>query len=147
MSNHYNNGGRAGETEQMAQPQCLKVFIPRDYTEGTVVQFKCSFPSELDGKLEKQTFESTITRLNGYFTEAETATCSTYCEGCLACLTAYLIYICKETHYEKCLKKVSKFIAEQNERVYEPRGLKLTDPSLRGLRVLEISCLDRPPNA
>lgn len=51
MSNHYNNGGRAGETEQMAQSQCLKVFIPRDYTEGTVVRFKCSFPAELEGRV------------------------------------------------------------------------------------------------
>ncbi|KAF7274070.1 golgin subfamily A member 7 [Rhynchophorus ferrugineus] len=147
MSNHYNNGGRAGETEQMAQPQCLKVFIPRDYSEGTIVKFKNSFPPELEGRLERQTFEATINRLNAYFAEAEEASCSTYCEGCLACLTAYLIYICKETHYEKCLRKVSKFIAEQNERIYEPRGLKLTDPIMRGLRVLEISCLDRPPNA
>lgn len=52
-------------------------------------------------QLEKQAFETTINRLNAYFAEAENATCSTYCEGCLACLTAYLIYICKETHYEK----------------------------------------------
>lgn len=119
----------------------------------------------LNLQLERQAFEHTINRLNNYFTEAEKASCSTYCEGCLACMTAYLIYICKETHYEKvsnnfysefckfllsmfqCLKKVSKFVAEQNERVYQPRGLLLTDPSMRGLRVIEISCLDRPPNA
>ncbi|XP_019864588.1 golgin subfamily A member 7 [Aethina tumida] len=147
MSNHHNNGQRASETEQMAQSQYLKVFVQRDYSEGTIVKFQTRFPSELEGKLDRNIFEQTITRLNTYFAEAEKATCSTYCEGCLACLTAYFIYICKETHYEKCLKKVSKFVAEQNERIYEPRGLKLTDPSLRGLRVLEISCLDRPPNA
>ncbi|ENN79212.1 golgin subfamily A member 7 [Dendroctonus ponderosae] len=147
MSNHYNNGGRAGETEQMAQPQYLKVFIPRDYTDGTIVRFQRSFPQELEGRLEKQTFESTINRLNEIFEEAEKASCSAYCEGCFACVTAYLIYLCKETRYEKKLRKVSKFIAEQNERVFEPRGLKLTDPSSRGLRVLEISCFDRPPNA
>jgi hypothetical protein len=101
MSNHHNNGSRAGETEQMAPSQCLKVFIQRDYSEGTVVKFQTRFPQELDGRLERQAFETTINRLNGYFAEAENATCSTYCEGCLACLTAYLIYICKETHYEK----------------------------------------------
>lgn len=51
MSNHYNNGGRAGETEQMAQPQYLKVFIPRDYTDGTIVRFQRSFPQELEGRV------------------------------------------------------------------------------------------------
>lgn len=56
-------------------------------------------------------------------------------------------FIFVKIFFFQCLKKVSKFIAEQNERVYEPRGLKLTDPSSRGLRVIEISCLDRPPNA
>jgi len=143
-----NNGSRAsGETEQMAPSQCLKVFIQRDYSEGTVVRFQNRFPPELEGKLDHQSFEHTVNTLNDLFAEAEQASCSTYCEGCLACITAYLIYICKETHYDKCLKKVSKFIADQNERVYFPKGLMVTDPSLRGLRVLEISCLDRPANA
>ena len=42
-----------------------------------------------------------------------------YCPslGCMACLTAYIIYFCTETHYEKCLKKVSRFVHEQNEQV------------------------------
>ena len=35
----------------------------------------------------------------------------------MACLTAYIIYFCAETHYEKCLKKVSRFVHEQNEQV------------------------------
>jgi len=39
--------------------------------------------------------------MNAYFMEAEEASCSTYCEGCLACLTAYLMYICVQTHFEK----------------------------------------------
>jgi len=82
--------------------------------------------------------------LNNYFAEAERASCSTYCESCLYCLTGYLISICTETHYEKCLRKVAKFVSEQNDRVYKPRGLLLTDPTTRGLRLIEISVLDRP---
>ena len=31
--------------------------------------------------------------------------------------TAYLIFFCSETHYEKCLKKVARFVVEQNEQV------------------------------
>lgn len=110
-----------------------------------------------------------MNRLNEYFAEAEKGSCSTYCEGCLACITAYLVYMCSETHYEKvwigilgnfshdystclmqllsvclqCLRKISKYIASQNERIYNPKGLQLTDPTYRGLRVIEISILDR----
>ncbi|XP_043526951.1 golgin subfamily A member 7 isoform X1 [Frieseomelitta varia] len=125
-------------------PNCQKVFIQRDYSEGTMVKFQTQFPTELESRLDRQSFEYTITQLNNYFAEAERASCSTYCEGCLACLTGYLIYICTETHYEKCLRKVAKFVSEQNDRVYKPRGLLLTDPVMRGLRLIEISVLDRP---
>lgn len=34
------------------------------------------------------------------------------------------------------LKKISKFIQEQNEKIYAPRGLLLTDPLERGMRVV-----------
>ena len=69
---------------------------------------------------------------------------STFCEGCMACLTAYIIYFCSETHYEKCLKKVARFVVEQNEKVWTKRGLLITDPIERGLRVIEISILTEP---
>ncbi|KAJ8935683.1 hypothetical protein NQ318_016801 [Aromia moschata] len=132
MSNHHNNGSRAGETEQMAQPQCLKVFIQRDYSEGTLVKFQTRFPQELEGRvIRKTSLETTINRLNSYFAEAEKATCSTYCEGCLACLTAYLIYICKETHYEK----VSTTLTNNRENDTDWQMLGKTseeDPQARG---------------
>ena len=34
------------------------------------------------------------------------------------------------------MKKVSKYISEQNERVWAPRGLLVTNPIERGLRVV-----------
>lgn len=40
---------------------------------------------------------------------------------------------------------MSAFIAMENEIVYNPKGLNMTDPVLRGLRVIEIS-IDRPLN-
>lgn len=52
-------------------------------------------------QIEYQVFETTMTRLNEYFAEAEKGSCSTYCEGCIGCITAYLVYMCSETHYEK----------------------------------------------
>lgn len=54
-------------------------------------------------QIERHAFEYTVNQLNAMYTEAEKAGCGTYCEGCLACLTAYLMYMCTETHFEKVL--------------------------------------------
>lgn len=109
------------------QPNYMKVFIQRDYSEGKnekeisfnwffrfnvlnlnfliflgcTVQFQCRFPQELEGRIDRATFERTITKINEYFLEAEKGNCSTFCEGFCACLTAYLIYLFSDSHYEK----------------------------------------------
>ena len=131
----------ATTTTTLSQANCRKVFVQRDFSEGTGVRFSTRFPTELEGKIERQQYDYTINTLNSLYAEAEKGSCSTYCEGCMACLTAYIIYFCAETHYEKCLKKVSRFIHEQNEQVWTKRGLLITDPVERGLRVIEISLL------
>uniref|UniRef100_A0A8D2M920 Uncharacterized protein n=1 Tax=Zonotrichia albicollis TaxID=44394 RepID=A0A8D2M920_ZONAL len=41
--------------------------------------------------------------------------------------------------HPQVLKKIAKFIQEQNEKIYAPQGLLLTDPIERGLRVIEIT--------
>uniref|UniRef100_UPI00398E42A1 golgin subfamily A member 7 n=1 Tax=Pristiophorus japonicus TaxID=55135 RepID=UPI00398E42A1 len=134
----------------MAETHCLqdlrlntalasKVFIQRDYSSGTVCQFQTKFPSELETRIDRQQFEETIRVLNNLYAEAEKVGGQSYLEGCLACLTAYTIFLCMETHYEKVLKKIAKYIQEQNEKTYAPRGLVIVDPIERGLRVIEIS--------
>ena len=52
-------------------------------------------------QLDKQQFEETIQTLNNLYAEAEKLGGKSYLEGCLACLTAYTILLCIETHYEK----------------------------------------------
>ncbi|TSM12550.1 Golgin subfamily A member 7 [Bagarius yarrelli] len=113
-----------------------KVFVQRDYTSGTICKFQTKFPAELESRIDKQQFEETIQMLNNLYAEAEKLGGKSYLEGCLACLTAYTIFLCMETHYEKVLKKIAKYIQEQNEKIYAPLGLLLTDPIERGLRVL-----------
>lgn len=39
------------------------------------------------------------------------------------------------------LKKIAKYIQEQNEKIYAPRGLLLTDPIERGMRVVSLLSL------
>uniref|UniRef100_A0A667Z7Z3 Golgin A7 family, member Ba n=1 Tax=Myripristis murdjan TaxID=586833 RepID=A0A667Z7Z3_9TELE len=112
-----------------------KVFIQRDYSEGTTCKFQTKFPSELESRIERTLFEDTVKTLNNYYAEAEKIGGQSYLEGCLACATAYLIFLCMETRYEKVLKKIAKYIQEQNEKIYAPRGLLITDPIERGMRV------------
>nr|XP_015799832.2 golgin subfamily A member 7B [Nothobranchius furzeri] len=119
-----------------------KVYIQRDYSEGTVCRFQNKFPSELDNRIERTLLEETLKTLNAYYVEAEKIGGQSYLEGCLACATAYIIFLCMETRYEKVLKKISGYIQEQNEKIYAPRGLLLTDPIERGMRVLEISVFE-----
>jgi len=47
-------------------------------------------------------------------------------------------------HPQQTLRKISKFVASQNERIYNAKGLQLIDPTYRGLRVIEITIFDRP---
>ncbi|KAL7890020.1 hypothetical protein AOLI_G00022780 [Acnodon oligacanthus] len=119
-----------------------KVFIQRDYSEGTVCKFQTKFPAELDSRIERTLFEDTIKTLNNYYAEAEKIGGRSYLEGCLACASAYIIFLCMETRYEKVLKKISTYILEQNEKIYAPRGLLITDPIERGMRVIEISIFE-----
>lgn len=39
--------------------------------------------------------------LNNYYAEAEKIGGQSYLEGCLACASAYLVFFCMETRYEK----------------------------------------------
>ncbi|XP_068616820.1 golgin subfamily A member 7-like [Brachionichthys hirsutus] len=119
-----------------------KVFLQRDYTNGTVCRFQTKFPPELETRIDKQRFEETVQTLNNLYAEAEKLGSQSYAEGCLACLTAYAVFLCVETHYEKVLKKIAKYIQEQNDKVYAPRGLLLTDPVERGLRVIEVTVFE-----
>ncbi|KAI7805744.1 putative golgin subfamily A member 7B [Triplophysa rosa] len=118
-----------------------KVFVQRDYSDGTICKFQTKFPAELDSRIERSLFEETIKTFNCFYAEAEKISGQSYFEGCLACATAYIIFLCMETRYEKILKKVSMYVQEQNEKIYAPRGLLLTDPIERGMRVISFNTM------
>ena len=68
-------------TTTLSQANCRKVFVQRDFSEGTGVRFGTRFPAELEGKIDKQLYDYTINTLNSLYEEAEKGSCSTYCEG------------------------------------------------------------------
>lgn len=59
-------------------------------------------------QIERTLFEDTVKTLNNYYAEAEKIGGQSYLEGCLACATAYLIFLCMETRYEKVRLVISQ---------------------------------------
>ena len=119
-----------------------KLFLARDYTGGTACRFNTELPPELRSKVPESQFKTTVSHINEIFEEAERLSCRSYLEGCIGCLTAYTIFLCFRTHYEKCVDRVALYIVQQNKDVYEPLGVKICDPMQRGLRCIEIQyCL------
>ncbi|XP_028391634.1 golgin subfamily A member 7-like isoform X2 [Dendronephthya gigantea] len=120
----------------MAQNTVIKVFVQRDYSRGTNCRFMTEMPVELNGKIDEQAFQHTIQGINEIMDDAEKIGPASYFENCLGCLTGYLSLLCFETHYNKCLKRLSEYINQQNTNVFVPLGLMLTNPMDRGLRVV-----------
>lgn len=61
----------------------------------------CLFNPAAHHQIERTLFEDTVKTLNNYYAEAEKIGGQSYLEGCLACATAYLVFLCMETRYEK----------------------------------------------
>lgn len=64
-------------------------------------------------QIDKQQFEETVRTLNNLYAEAEKLGSQSYIEGCLACLTAYTIFLCMETHYEKVMEITRFYISHR----------------------------------
>jgi len=129
-----------------AKEQPKKVFVQRDYTMGTECRFDTAYPSQLEEIISRETFADTINKVNELFCRAEELNCPTYTEGCLACMTGYMLYFCIETRYSKEMKQISLFIQKQNDEIYHPQGVHLIEPMLRGLRCIEVIVYPRKHN-
>uniref|UniRef100_A0A8C6YBQ0 Golgin subfamily A member 7 n=1 Tax=Naja naja TaxID=35670 RepID=A0A8C6YBQ0_NAJNA len=62
-------------------PVASKVFIQRDYSNGTKCQFQTKFPPELENRIDRQQFEETVQTLNNLYAEAEKLGSQSYLEG------------------------------------------------------------------
>lgn len=134
-------GGRDLEGQALLPPTSLsvrKIYIQRDYSEGTGVKFSTDFPSELEGLMDRESFNYLISTVNRYYKKAEALSFKSFLESCCACLSAYLLYLFMDSYYERCVKKAAAFIHEQNETKWKRRGILIMDPMERGLRSIQI---------
>ena len=76
-------------TTTISHQNCRKVFVQRDYSEGSGVKFLARFPVELQDKIEREQFEYTVKMMNSMYAEAGKANCSAFCEGSIACMVSF----------------------------------------------------------
>lgn len=142
IANINANEKRNGMNSHLFPGRPHRIIIPRDYTEGVGVRFSTVFPEELSGKIDPDAFYLLVNKVNKYFVDAERVSFYSIVDSILGCMTAYLIFICIDSHYDRCMKKASKFIAQQNKHLWIPKGFFITDPKDKGLRNLEITVID-----
>ena len=61
------------QTQTISTNNCRKIFIQRDYSEGSGVRFQTRIPVELQDKIEREQFEYTVKMMNSMDAEAEKA--------------------------------------------------------------------------
>ncbi|XP_075242891.1 golgin subfamily A member 7-like [Convolutriloba macropyga] len=127
-----------GGAQPVGHVPITKTFVQRDYSEGTAVKFQEKLPEELNGKIPADMFGKVIKGINEIFADAEKLGARTYLEGCFGCLTAYIIFLCLESNYDKCLKRLHHFLENVNRSTLNPMGLHMISPMERGLRVIEV---------
>jgi len=132
------NLSSGGEDPSLAKLR--KVFVDRDYRFGFMpVRFVTERPRELRNKIGRQDFAEAVEEINNSMKHLGEPACS---EGTFACLTGHLSLVCCPSRYEHGLSRAANLVKSQNENLWGLHKLHVTDPALRGLRVLEITILD-----
>lgn len=76
-------------------------------------------------QLERSQFEQTVNHINGIFDEAERVGARTYLEGCLGCITAYLIFMCIQTQYNKVTRQTVTKGSLRNSDINGKENIKI----------------------
>lgn len=138
------NGVTVHEMKTIRLESCRKIFIPRDYSHGLNVHFETQFPMPFRGKISEATWETTIHTINSIFADAEKVCFATILETLLGCATCYCSRLVSDTIYQKKMKKLNEFLAQENHQTYNPAGFHILSPMERGLRTVEIWILSDP---
>ncbi|KAG0225836.1 Golgin sub A member 7 [Mortierella sp. GBA43] len=118
-------------------PRCI-VRIDRDHDladEST--RFECEqFPEEFAGRITRPQFKATVEGINECMQDAEQSVMNCL-DTLLDCLTAYTAKYCFGTHYQRAIRRMERFIEQENKRLYHPARMHLRDPQKVGMIYLE----------
>ncbi|KAF2070811.1 hypothetical protein CYY_007879 [Polysphondylium violaceum] len=134
-----NNNSNSGQQQQPnLNVSYHTVTIQRDYSD-IVTKFEKEFPNELQSSgITQDQFEYTISRINQWLEKAETVDSTNIIEEFFGCITFFSIFLCYDDKYKKIIKSITQFIQEQNETVYQGRGVTLVNPMGNGFLKFEI---------
>lgn len=122
------------ESTNLTNLPIIRGYVQRDYSRGMKLKFETQLPKSLENFISQEEFTQFIESLNDIYADSETLKLG---EGCMACMTAYLLYCCIRTHKQKCMKRASDLISNQND-LWKERNITIFDPITKGFRVLEI---------
>lgn len=71
-NNRIPSGPNTPGSQQTPTQQGIKIFIQRDYSEGTAVKFQTRFPPELEDRVSESKVFSNITPFMLYFRDDST---------------------------------------------------------------------------
>jgi len=131
-----------GQQQQQQQPNLNvsyhTVTIQRDYSD-IVTKFEKDFPNELQNSgITQEQFDYTITKINQWLEKAETVDSTNILEEFFGCITFFSLFLCYDDKYKKVIKNITQFIKEQNETIYQSKGVTLVNPMGNGFLKFEI---------
>ncbi|KAJ1652644.1 hypothetical protein IWQ61_007063 [Dispira simplex] len=119
--------------------------VPRDYSQGELRQFTLDYPVQLEGKLSALEFQRYIEKLNALLHDAEAPLFRHAVDNILSYFTLDLYTMLVPTYYDRAMRRVYRYIADENTRLFEPCGLKVTNPNETAFLYLEIKFLNVTP--
>ncbi|SCV70742.1 BQ2448_3504 [Microbotryum intermedium] len=111
--------------------------VERDHSDGQTCQFCCDWISELEGRVTRKEFESTLNDMNAILASAHDPYRSIL-DNCCAILTFYLSPKLFPSHFAQSMREFDRILESANQIIYNPVGLNILPPRRTAFLFLEI---------
>ncbi|GAB5590795.1 hypothetical protein Unana1_05695 [Umbelopsis nana] len=119
--------------------------VERDYSLGDgITKFSLEYPPELEGKITEEQLRYTVTTINAIMYNAERLSNNVF-DNVMEILTIYLWPMFFSTHYQRAVKRLLRFIEDENKSVYNKQGLTIANPIKSAFLFLELRPTPPPP--
>ncbi|KAI9101958.1 Golgin subfamily A member 7/ERF4 [Phlyctochytrium arcticum] len=114
------------------------ICLSRTYVKLDTPQFSTVVPPDISTRIAPEVLERTVKTINRLLVQADAVTVETVLHNIISLFTLFIVDIFWKQRFERVVRTISAFVKEENQRYYEPAGLRLVDPLRTGLLHLEI---------